>query len=60
MKYYKIQFEYGYEGEGYQEVNDSEQYFSRLTDLSGNTLNIENDYGYFITDDNPPKPDWAE
>ena len=57
FEYILCQFEYGYEGQLYQEVNLGS--VIRLTDLQGNTLNLENEYGYFVIDVNPQRPIWA-
>lgn len=58
MIYYKIQFDYGSPvTEGYQEI--LEGYVQRLTDVDGNTLDLVDNYGYFITDTNPPFPSWG-
>ena len=59
MDYVKIKFSYGQKGQGYQEIGNDGEDVIRLTDLSGNTLNIETPYGYFIMDKNPPKPEWG-
>jgi hypothetical protein len=58
MIYYKIEFNYGSPViEGYQEIYEG--YAQRLTDLDGNTLELVDNYGYFITDTNPPFPSWG-
>jgi hypothetical protein len=58
MIYYKIEFNYGSpELEGYQEIYEG--YVQRLTDLDGNTLELVDNYGYYITDTNPPFPSWG-
>jgi hypothetical protein len=58
MIYYKISFEYGSPvNEGYQEILDG--YVQRLTDLDGNTLNLVNNFGYGVSDTNPPFPSWG-
>jgi len=58
MIYYKISFEYGSPvNEGYQEILNG--YVQRLTDLEGNTLNLINNFGYGISDTNPPFPSWG-
>jgi hypothetical protein len=43
--------------EGYQEIYEG--YVQRLTDLDGNTLELVDNYGYFIADINPPFPSWG-
>jgi len=58
MIYYKIRFDYGSPvEEGYQEISNG--YVQRLTDLDGNTLELESNYGYGISDANPPFPSWG-
>lgn len=58
MYYYKIEFDYGSPVlEGYQEIDSG--YVQRLTDLDGNSLNLIDDYGYEVTDTNPPFPIWG-
>lgn len=58
MIYYKIRFEYGSPvEEGYQEIENG--YVLRLTDLDGNTLDLVGNYGYGVSDTNPPYPSWA-
>lgn len=58
-KYTLCQFEYGYEGTFYQESGMNGEGLIRFTDLDGNTLNLQGDYGYAVIDDNPPIPTWA-
>lgn len=58
MIYYKIRFDYGSPvEEGYQEILNG--YLQRLTDLDGNTLELVDNYGYDVTDINPPFPEWG-
>jgi hypothetical protein len=58
MIYYKITFDYGSPvSEGYQEISNG--YVQRLTDLDGNTLDLISNYGYGISDINPPFPSWG-
>lgn len=58
MIYYKIRFDYGSPvEEGYQEIING--YVQRLTDLDGNTLELESNYGYGVSDTNPPFPSWG-
>jgi hypothetical protein len=59
MDYIKIKFSYGQKGQGYLEIGNDGEDVVRITDLSGNTLNIENPYGVFIMDKTPPKPSWG-
>lgn len=56
-KYILCEFEYGYYGKLYQEINNGQ--VVRYTDLDGNTLILENSYGYKIIDVNPEKPIWG-
>jgi len=58
--YTLCQFEYGYEGTFYQECGSNGEGLYRYVDLDGNTLNLEGEYGYFVIDNNTPKPSWAE
>lgn len=57
-EYYLCEFEYGYEGQMYQEVSNGQ--VIRYTDLNGNTLTLEGSYGYSVIDINPEKPSWAQ
>ena len=58
MIYYKIRFNYGSPvDEGYQEIYEG--YVQRLTDIDGNTLDLIDNYGYEVTDINPPFPPWG-
>ena len=58
MIYYKITFDYGSPvSEGYQEISNG--YVQRLTDLDGNTLDLEINFGYKVVDPEPPRPTWA-
>jgi len=57
FEYILCEFEYGYEGQLYQEINQGN--VVRLTDLNGNTLNLTDEYGYFVIDVNPQRPTWA-
>ena len=56
-EYILCEFEYGHSGQLYQEISNGT--VNRLTDLDGNTLEINNEYGYFIIDSNPPRPIWS-
>ena len=58
--YTLCQFEYGYEGTFYQECGSNGEGLYRYVDLDGNTLNLEGEYGYFVINNNTPKPSWAE
>jgi hypothetical protein len=57
FEYILCEFEYGYEGKLYQEINNG--VVIRFTDLDGNTLDLSGEYGYFVVDSNPPRPIWA-
>jgi len=57
LEYILCQFQYGYEGQLYQEINNGS--VVRLTDLDGNTLELTGNYGYFVIDSNPPRPIWV-
>lgn len=57
--YTLCQFEYGYEGTFYQESGTNGEGLIRFVDLDGNALNLEGEYGYFVIDNNPPRPSWA-
>ena len=57
--YTLCQFEYGYEGTFYQECGSNGEGLYRYVDLDGNTLNLEGEYGYFVIDNNTPKPSWG-
>lgn len=59
-KYTLCQFEYGYEGTFYQESGTNGEGLIRYTDLDGNTLNLEGEYGGFVIDDNPPRLNWMQ
>ena len=56
-EYILCEFEYGYNGQLYQEVINGN--VIRLTDLDGNTLNLESDYGYYVINEFPEKPTWS-
>lgn len=63
--YILCEFEYGYSGQFYQEV-DSNGFVTRMTDLDGNSLNIPQSgepnfipYGANVIDANPTRPIWA-
>lgn len=55
MKYSLLEFEYGYEGQFYQEVDQSGNV--KFFDLNCNHLELIPPYGYFVVEDNIPKPD---
>lgn len=57
-EYYLCEFEYGYEGQMYQEVSNGQ--VIRYSDLDGNTITLEGSYGYNVVDVNPQTPIWAQ
>ena len=56
-EYILCEFEYGYEGQLYQEILNGS--VIRLTDLDGNTMELEGDYGYYVINEFPDKPSWG-
>ena len=58
LEYILCQFQYGYDGQLYQEISNGT--VIRLTDLDGNTLVFDDEYGYFVINSNPPRPIWAQ
>ena len=56
-EYILCEFEYGYEGQLYQEILNGS--VIRLTDLDGNTIELEGDYGYYVINEFPDKPSWG-
>jgi|Laugresbdmm110sd_1035091.scaffolds.fasta_scaffold451554_2 hypothetical protein len=57
FEYILCEFEYGYEGQLYQEISNGS--VIRLTDLDGNTLTLEGSYGYRVINPTPERPVWA-
>jgi len=58
--YQLIQFNYGSPvSMGYMEIDWMAGQCLRLTDLDGNTLDLEINFGYAVVDANPPRPSWA-
>ena len=58
--YQLIQFTYGSPvSMGYMEIDWMAGQCTRLTDLDGNTLELESNYGYGISNTNPPFPSWG-
>jgi hypothetical protein len=55
---YLCEFEYGYEGQFYQEVLNGQ--VVRYADLDGNTLTLEGAYGCRIINPNPDRPSWVQ
>jgi len=63
--YILCEFEYGYNGSFYQEIDENGNVI-RMTDLDGLTLNLPNagelnciPYGAKVINDNPKRPTWA-
>ena len=63
--YILCEFEYGYNGNFYQEINEN-GIVIRMTDLDGSTLDIPQagednyiPYGAKVLNDNPKRPIWA-
>jgi hypothetical protein len=54
MKYSLCEFEYGYDGQFYQESDQNG--LVRFIDLNCNTLELIPPYGYYVIEDNIPKP----
>lgn len=44
---------------GYMEIDWMAGQCLRLTDLDGNTLDLEINFGYKVVDPEPPRPTWA-
>ena len=57
MKYTLCEFEYGYDGQFYQESDNNG--LVRFVSLDGNTLELIAPYGNYVIDDNPITPDWV-
>lgn len=57
MLYSLCEFEYGYEGQFYQETDHNG--LVRFVDLNGNTLELTPPYGYYVINDDIPKLDWG-
>jgi hypothetical protein len=57
FEYILCEFNYGYEGQMYQEVSNGS--VVRYTDLDGNTLILEGSYGYNVINEFPERPIWA-
>jgi hypothetical protein len=56
-EYILWEFEYGYTGQVYQEINNGQ--VIRYCDLDGNTLTLEGEYGYTLINVTPERPSWA-
>jgi hypothetical protein len=57
FEYILCEFNYGYEGQLYQEISNGS--VVRNTDLDGNTLTLEGSYGYSVINEFPERPIWA-
>jgi len=57
FEYILCEFNYGYEGQLYQEISNGS--VVRYTDLDGNTLTLEGSYGYNVINELPERPIWA-
>jgi len=57
FEYILCEFNYGYEGQLYQEISNGS--VVRYTDLDGNTLILEGSYGYNVINEFPERPIWA-
>jgi len=57
LEYILCEFDYGYTGQLYQEVNNGN--VVRLVDLNGNTLTLEGSYGYYVINEFPDRPIWV-
>lgn len=57
MRYDKIKFLSGYDGEGYQEIDNGA--VVRMTDLDGNVLVLPDDIRYAIIEAESPCPTWG-
>lgn len=55
--YILCEFEYGYSGQFYQEIENGQ--VIRNTDVLGNSLTLEGEYGAFVIDAEPGTPTWA-
>ena len=58
MKYSLCEFEYGYEGQFYQESDESG--LVRFIDLDCNTMDLIPPYGYIVIEDDVEKPSCIE
>jgi hypothetical protein len=58
--YQLIQFQHGSPvSMGYMEIDWMAGQCLRLTDLDGNTLDLEINFGYKVVDPEPQRPTWA-
>jgi hypothetical protein len=57
IEYILCEFDYGYEGQMYQELSNGS--VVRYTDLDGNTLTLEGSYGCYVINPTPERPVWA-
>ena len=58
--YILCEFEYGYDGNFYQEIDNGGNLI-RMTDMDGSTLDLDiaTPYGAKVINDNPTRPTWA-
>jgi hypothetical protein len=58
--YILCEFEYGYDGNFYQEIDNSGNVI-RMTDMDGSILDLDTTipYGAKVINDNPTRPTWA-
>lgn len=58
--YILCEFEYGYDGNFYQEIDNGGNLI-RMTDMDGSTLDLDITipYGAKVINDNPTRPIWA-
>ena len=58
--YILCEFEYGYDGNFYQEIDNGGNVI-RMTDMDGSTLDLDTTipYGAKVINDNPTRPTWA-
>ena len=54
MEYYLCEFEYGYNGQFYQVLENN--VLIKYIDLDCNDMILEGEYGYRIINTNPPTP----
>ena len=57
MEYYLCEFEYGYEGQFYQVVDNGN--LIGYVDLNNNQLILEGSYGYNVINTEPVIPSWV-
>lgn len=57
MRYDRVKFIVGYDGEGYQEIDNGAMV--RLTDIDGVTIDPGGDISYTVTVVDGPVPEWG-